>query len=157
MDKNYTVEKEWESHGNTCVVIKRHDMGHRCGYVGINSTHPLFGKDYHEDCEFLHQFKNNLDDTPMGKRDIITLFCWDGQSVTPEIFFNVHGSLTYAGGAGYPIEKPDTWWFGYDCGHCDDGSKINPYKSVRSLNYCIQECESLSEQLTAILKGVNNE
>lgn len=41
----YIVEQEFEHVGYKCVVTFN-VMGHRCGYVGIPKSHPLYGKEY---------------------------------------------------------------------------------------------------------------
>jgi hypothetical protein len=146
----FTIEKTWEHLNNLCVVIMNHYTGTRCGYVGIKPDHPLFGQKYFEKSDFLFKFKEALEKSSIDKKGIIPLLCYDGESISPDIFFNVHGGLTYSGGAGYPIEKENIWWFGFDCNHFNDGSKTNPFRPVRSLDYCIKECESLSQQLEDI-------
>jgi hypothetical protein len=113
-------------------------MGHRCGYVGVPKGHEWFGAGY--------------DDVRRS----------DGGYVY------VHGGLTYggSGGRGYPssVSDPDVFWFGFDCAHLGDAPDMdwleehNPtlYKIktkfpregiVRSLGYCIKECEFLAAQL----------
>lgn len=47
MSKRYIVEREFEHAGYKCVVTFG-VLGHRCGYVGIPKTHPLYGKGYDE-------------------------------------------------------------------------------------------------------------
>lgn len=44
MNDRYIVETEFEHTGCKCVVTFG-NMGHRCGYVGIPNTHPLYGED----------------------------------------------------------------------------------------------------------------
>lgn len=160
----FTVEKEWE-HEYPCVVVMT-DMGHRCGYVGIPNYHPLYRKPYDKSTKVLTKMLKKVKKEPIGKRGIISLFCWDGKKTTPEIIFNVHGGLTFSGGSGkYPIKKKNTWWFGYDCGHAGDGMDLSiippevrkiherfPREDpVRSLDYCISECENLARQLKQIV------
>ena len=36
---------ETEHHGLPCVV-RTTDFGHKCGYIGLPESHPLFGKHY---------------------------------------------------------------------------------------------------------------
>ena len=94
--------------------------------------------------------------------------------------FDVHGSLTYSGGSStYPVSLwleyywpsrsnavfyYNFWWFGYDCGHDGDGKDLSvvspavreieeryPTRGIiRSVNYCISECEFLSSQLEGL-------
>jgi hypothetical protein len=80
---------------------------------------------------------------------------------------DVHGGLTFADGGGkYPVAS-DLWFFGYDCGHYQDGRSEEyvaeqmaryPDKPFmwhdddgvfRSVDYCMSECESLAKQLAA--------
>lgn len=164
---SHTVEKVGEFEDFTSVVIMT-DMGHRCGYVGIPSYHPLFGKPYNKGTEVLTKMLKRVKKGSIGKRGAISLFCWDGKKASPEIVFNVHGGLTFSGGCGkgYPIKKKSTWWFGYDCAHAGDGKDLSVVSEalreihekfpredpIRSLEYCIKECESLAEQLREVTK-----
>ena len=42
---SYKVERDWHHEGLRCVVVLA-DLGHRCGYVGVPKSHPLYGKGY---------------------------------------------------------------------------------------------------------------
>jgi hypothetical protein len=144
MGSEYRIEKQWEHAGCQCVVIVV-QLGHRCGYVGIDKTHPLYGVEYYENPEVLQRHLERLKTQPTGERGALSIFCWDGESVSPEMLFNVHGSITYSGGGdGYPVES-DRWFYGFDCAHNGDDEI-----GGRSLEYCMQECESLAEQLLGI-------
>jgi len=168
--KPYKVEKHWQAFGCECVVIMT-DMGHRCGYAGIREKHPLYGCEYHDNSPFLEKWRDVLMKEEVGKRGPFTMFCWDGEVISPEIWFNVHFGLTFSGGDGkYPIELNGIWWYGYDCGHCDDKRSIpdisniefrmleqkfqnecmDDHRVVRSLEYCITECENLAKQLSEL-------
>lgn len=125
------VERDWTTEAGLRAVVLVQPWGSRCGYVGVEATHKLHGKDY--------------------------------DSVDVE----VHGGLTYARGySDYPADNKGMWWFGYDCAHVGDGRDRNlmdeEYKSiytprtlayfdeggvVRSLEYCVGECERLAKQL----------
>src|SRR3990167_2210004 len=142
--KRYTVEKDWDHTGLKCVVIMGH-MGFRCGYVGISKEHPLYGVKYSDNPDFLKPLLEKVRNGPVGERGIISILCWDGESVSPEILFSVHGGITYSDGgvnSDYPIQS-DLWWFGYDCGHAGDNNL--------SLEYCCGECEQLAEQLIELV------
>ena len=152
---NFDVEKQWVTDaGYKAVCILIHDM-HRCGYVGIPKDHPLYGKDYGDNCECLIEPMKKLmnSDEPIDKRGVIPLVCAAGSDkVCMDIFFDVHGSITYCGGLDdYPIKNPDKLWFvGFDCGHSGDGSLSSHAffgGDIRSMEYVVQECESLARQL----------
>lgn len=175
----YKVEKIFDHKGLKCVVIM-HELGHRCGYVGIPKEHPLYGIRYDEKCKYLPMA--DLKNEPVGKRGIFSILSMalsdEDKYVTPEFYFDVHGSITYSGGdPNYPI-KSDLWWFGFDCAHCDDAPDLEaareyglmddktyavylrnrlPNGTVRTLDYCIEECKRLAEQLIKVADKKNNE
>ncbi len=164
----FTVEKDWVSDsGYRCVVIMG-SMGHRCGYVGIPSSHPLHGVDYSEEVPALeHKIEEVLKGT-IGKRSPIIVLIMagkqDNEFARPDFMFDVHGGLTYSGSMGmkpYPVPSEGLWWFGYDCGHVGDARDLATVEPklrehydqftqdgvIRSLEYNITECESLAKQL----------
>lgn len=169
---DYIVEKIFK-HKNCVCVVTGSKMGHRCGYVGITKEHPLFGVGYSGPNELL---KKKFDlKQPIGKRGSIPLLCSSfSDDVRADLFFDVHGSLTFShmNDTGYPIwtEQP-LWFFGFDCAHCDDAKDIELYQKlngkdkpvpdwircfdegeVRSSEYVEKECISLADQLDALTK-----
>jgi len=166
----YEVDRKWQSHGLPCVVIAL-DMGHRCGYVGVPKKHPLYGKSYNAVIPGVK--KSDIREKPIGDRGIMTLFLAsaDGEDVRGDLYFDVHGSLTYSGDGkkGYPIKEP-VWWFGFDCAHAGDNKdpeilerfhkedrfpSFDPEGAVRSESYVVAQCKKLAKQLTeyALVKG----
>ena len=176
--RDFKVESDFEYNGMRCVVLFL-SRGHRCGYVGIPKNHPLYGCDYSKKSEYLSWFK--LNGEPVGKRGILSIVgaAFDddkNEFVTPELYFNVHGGITYAGGgvnSKYPIES-DLWWFGFDCAHAGDKKDVDalykydfvdenmervlaidreyfiPNEIVRTQEYVEQECRELADQLVKI-------
>lgn len=169
----YKVENEFDYLGLKCVVLAL-DYGHRCGYVGISQDHPLFGIEYGDKTNVLNDSnlsrqEISIKDAGLGQTLAIMTGAYDKDFLSPEMFFDVHGGITYSGGginSEYPI-KSDLWWFGYDCSHCDDAKDLslitNPilleieqmfptsvYGTVRTLDYCIDECKKLADQLIEI-------
>jgi hypothetical protein len=161
----FKIEKEWKHNENICVVIMT-GLGHRCGYVGVTSTHPFYKLSYSDILpESLMSKFEDVKNGPVGKRGIIDLICCDVENPRIVTLFDVHGGITYSNGTGkYPIEKEGIWWFGYDCAHNGDAKDLSIVSQnirekeeryptggiVRSLEYCISECESLSKQLNDI-------
>ena len=165
----YIVESDFEYKGYRCVVIFG-DMGHRCGYVGLSKGHPLYGINYNERLDIP---KVDMEDKEIGKRGIISLLLnaldYD-ENIRMDLYFNVHGSLTYSDGNGnYPVES-DLWWLGFDCGHYGDGKDLDLVESywgdkeyiqkrleierqyysdypIRSKEYVESECRSLVDQI----------
>jgi hypothetical protein len=124
------VEKDWTTQAGLRAVVVVQDHGNRCGYVAVPEGHAMHGKDY------------------------------------DEVDVTVHGGLTFADGTDtYPVVAEGLWWFGYDCAHYGDSRDpelMTPeYQkmydkglfsffgegTVRSLGYCVSECESLATQL----------
>jgi hypothetical protein len=154
---SYEIEKDWTTEAGFRAVVIMGDLGHRCGYVGIPAGHLLYGVGYSDKSPHL-----KLDPSrSTEKMSPIQILCGAGKDMSelnsPEYVFEVHGGLTFAGnGRGkYPVES-ELWWFGYDCGHAGDapapGSKMAEYRSGweevhRTLEYCVEECESLAKQL----------
>lgn len=135
------LEKEWTSkNGHLCQVISN-NRGFRCGYVFIDKNNSLHGKDY----------DSSLSDE--NEESIVS-------------YFSVHGGITFASNGdefSHNAKNKKLWCFGFDCAHCYDAydpellKDRNPYYSglqsresgsiIRTLQFCIEECESLSEQL----------
>ena len=169
----YKVESDFIYKGYRCVVIFG-DMGFRCGYVGVEADNPLYGKNY---SDYLDINKSELDGEPIDKRGImpILLAAFDeDERARLDMYFNVHGGLTYAGDrAGYPVES-NLWWLGFDCGHYGDGNDWdlvekywgdNPQMQlrlgtcrdldwgdvVRTKEYVENECKSLVDQIIELI------
>lgn len=118
----HIVEREFEHAGYKCVVIFTNN-GYRCGYVGVPKESKLYGKNY---TDKLNVRMEEMYGKPLGKRGIIPWFCAcfkdKKEKISPELYFDVHGSLTYSGGGenpDYPVES-NLWWFGFDCYHAGD-------------------------------------
>lgn len=113
------IEKTWTTKAGLPASVVMTRMGHRCGYVGVPDTHPLYGIAYSTSTPALHETQEF--------------------ELAPEDVFEVHGGLTYSNdGTHVPLES-GPWYFGYDCDHFGDENL--------SLEFCIEQCESLAKQL----------
>ena len=128
MGRNYIVESDFVYEGHRCVVIFG-DNGYRCGYVGVGEDSPLYGMEATDSVEVdMSEFRNE----PLGHRGIMSVlalvFREEEDKIPLHAYFNVHGSITYAGGSlMYPV-KSLLWWFGFDCGHAGDGIDLEVVK-----------------------------
>jgi len=124
------IEKEWTAHGLLCRVLIL-DIGHRCGYVRLPEDHIFFGVDFGVIYDYAPQIE-------------------------------VHGGITFSDRFD---EKINDWWIGYDCAHSGDRPELSKIKNeetrkvyekfpqhgeIRSLEYCIEQCENLALQLSQI-------
>lgn len=173
MNDRYVVERQFKHMGYECVVTFG-VSGYRCGYVGIPKTHSLYGKHC---SDYLKIKKKDLVDREISGIFPLLCACFDeDERIKIEAYFQCHGGITFAGGgknSSYPIES-DLWWFGFDCGHCDDATELElAYKRfpnhrrniamraafdeqysiggliVRTEEYVAEECKKLAEQLKA--------
>lgn len=127
----FVIEKDWITEAGLRAVVVVHPAGHRCGYVGLQEGHRHYSKNY-----------DDLD-------------------------VEVHGGLTYGGNKkNYPAVSEGLSWFGFDCAHLGDARDPSLMKgeykecydkgylhmefegdTIKTLDYCIGECESLARQL----------
>jgi hypothetical protein len=127
-------KKQWQDAvtGLPCLIKRNPLGGNLCGYVGVPRGHPLYGVNY-DDADHL----------------------------------SVHGGLTYSSKCSEgpedraichkvePGESDDVWWFGFDCGHCDDYFPSPKFRMpgledgavYRDLAYVTVEIEGLAAQL----------
>jgi hypothetical protein len=86
---------------------------------------------------------------------------WFGKNYD-EIKADCHGGLTFSkSGTDCGLNRPEGWWFGFDCGHCGDGPdpalkldppELQPFASlifqgeVRTKHFVEQECCKLIHQ-----------
>jgi hypothetical protein len=151
------VERDffYRASGLRCVTLLLH-VGrnpHRCGYVGIGKDHPLYGAQYNEPSPALKDGAEKVKNEPIGDRGIFTVFgaAFSGEDdyfTRPDAYFDVHGSITYSGfGNGYPVDSPETWWFGFDCSHCDDTPELWTEEAVA------EETIRFARQLAALIKA----
>jgi hypothetical protein len=122
-----------------CMIVRSHS-GALCGYVGVPPGHCLHGKDYSL-CGRAEPCGDDYCDHSAGSR------------------VEVHGGITYAATcSGNICHEPesgrpnDVWWFGFDCGHCDDLIPNRAFhftrgRTYRTFEYVRGECSRLAEQL----------
>lgn len=100
-----------------------------------------------------------------------------------EILVDCHCGLTYSNSGLYYQSDADTWWIGFDCGHCCDGYDVatakelyadnedalkqiaimgatgyyavcNEENPIRTLEYCEEQCKGIVDQLQEMgIKG----
>lgn len=161
------IESDFIYKGYRCVTTFM-DTGYRCGYVGLEKTHPLYSKGMHSLTKATFA---DIEDQPFGKRSPLLMFNLMSKRddlVPLGFYFDVHGGITYADGNGkHPVES-DLWWLGFDCGHAGDASDIETLKMiwpdtertqylmndltfeddvVRTKEYVQEECKNLVDQI----------
>jgi hypothetical protein len=139
-------------------ITARMPIGHVCGYVEIPEGHYLFGKDYSDPVPELKPFMDELYESSCGKRSNLSILAYafsskeKNQDISAEIFFDVHGSLTFGGCLQF-YDEPDIifeWAMGFDTAHFDDTPRTQTHE------FCEKECRSFIDQLVEMdekLKG----
>lgn len=161
-----SVVKVWNTEAGfkAAVILARGE--HHCGYVGVPKDHPLFELHYDTNTQYLAELSPEEE---IGQRGLLTVICGAERMQSPLMVFDVHGSLTWSDFIGKKAEQGSwnkelddgLWYFGYDCAHSgdgkfpsfdDEGNVIHdPYlwdqSPPKSLDFCIQQCESLAQQI----------
>lgn len=169
---SYRIEKDWATKaGYRAVVLSimwdcyrtklegaEEYIHHYCGYVEVPKCHPLYEVDYFQRVILMKDIRNLI---KAEHKDFYILKGDYGVLLSPELFFKVHGGITYSGHGreGYPVES-DGWWFGFDCYHSGDRvvdfppntTLLNTEKEGKlwTVEEVAQECEKLAEQLKKV-------
>lgn len=145
-DEHTLDKQQWfdEESGMPCLMVRNHG-GVWCGYVGVNSNHPLYGIGYGE-----------AYDNALPKADSDMLNAANNAA---------HAELTFSSkcapddkehGICHIVEEGEddnVWWFGFDCGHSYDASPsyrmtTGPDLVYRTKAYVEDVCRNLAKALT---------
>lgn len=108
-----------------CAALWNEQCGFWCGYVGIDEDNGFYGLDYDD--------SDNMN-------------------------LEVHGGVTFSGGLPSSAERNpelqtdldmNLWFFGFDCGHYNDKTKLNPRGVERNLDFVKENCQKLLDELTS--------
>lgn len=160
-----SIEKSWKTTSGLDAVVVVVDNGkygkHRCGYVRVPSSHPLYRKGYGENVPALAVAARGA---KLGSKSPVLAItagvdALPGEDVrwSADVAIDVHGGITYADDLSHILGYEEDWWFGFDCNHYRDARWDVEAESlsftegvVRTLNYAESECERMAEQLAAI-------
>lgn len=135
--KNEPDKIQWkdEATGLPCLIKRNRSMGILCGYVGVATDHPAYGKHFDE-------VGRNIEvHGGLTYSDV----CHDETPASNICHIPEDG------------ESDHVWWLGFDCGHAWDrcpAGKIAKLQDefgdrvvYRNIEYAKQECASLAAQL----------
>ena len=124
-------ESHFEINGYKAHVIWVNDS-YYCGYVEVPNTHL---------CYFVSYSDNDYNN--------------------PVYNLDVHGGVTYTDSSLQNIESNDTWFIGFDAAHACDRTRFWDEGEFRDLDYMVNECHKLAQQLKKIeesrMLGYKNE
>lgn len=133
---------EWRHLGFPCLIVRAPGTGALCGYVGVDASHPWYGREYRrvEDHINVH----------------------GGLAYSDKC----EGHICHLPDEG---ETDDVWWLGFDCSHSGDvmpgldrpdvaairalvglGNSFLEDGTYKDLSYVKTEVESLAEQLAKV-------
>lgn len=142
----YIVEAQGVENSLPWVVLL--GCRHRAGYVGVPSTHPLFGLSFHDTFIRTPELIALRNENTIGEVGyipfLLEMTAADGP-VRLDALIPAHRGITYsAANPNYPISLPElTWWFGFDAGHSGDDEP-----GGRSLSYMQEHCINLAKFLS---------
>jgi hypothetical protein len=129
------VEKDWTTEAGFRAAIIVHPAGHRCGYVGVPSSHEHHGKGYDDVSASVHgglTYANGNHDYP-APSDGLWWLGYDcahfGDARDPELMSGEYKKI-------------------YDKGLLREMSFEGD--TIKTLEYCINECESLAKQFVEV-------
>ena len=162
------IEKDWTTEAGLraiALIITRADgtKSHRCGYVEVAADSELYGKEYNEQLPCITQ--EAVDTTTIGEKSpilILTAVCGsddEGNLIrrSLDVLINCHGGLTFAGKIK---DQGDSWFFGFDCHHYEDGEleedsrfpQFYPREyEAKSLEFVVYNCECIAKQLVQLM------
>lgn len=155
---NEPNKEEFEAHGLKCFVNRVMGLGHLCGYVGVQSEHPLFGKEYNDLVKVdPSEFSKKID---MDRVGVLNLFYAGAKNNEETIKQNLlelclalecHGGLTYSGKASFLTNDESYWFFGFDAAHAGDLRPLNEYSFdgvYRDFEYIKNDTINLAKQIS---------
>ena len=165
------IEKDWTTEAGLraiALIITRADgtKSHRCGYVEVAVDSGFYGKSYGEQRPCITQ--EAVDNTTLGEKSpllSLTAMCRsddEGNLIrrSLDVLINCHGGLTFAGNIK---DQGDSWFFGFDCYHYNDGeleedSRFPKFyqdnEEAKSLGFVVMNCESIAEQLVSLMNPI---
>jgi hypothetical protein len=174
----YVIEREFIHAGLRCLVLFN-VAGFRCGYVGVDKDHRLFGKDYSDHLEDkVKDGDKAYNVNEVSFLDLLQSLTDGSPNETINSFFYVHGGVDFSD--YWPTKeskyaKDGLWYFGFACNHIMDvldADSLERYfpntdpgeivmlqniinqmsgldASVKDANFVEEQLRSLAEQLQA--------
>lgn len=161
---------EFEHVGLRCLVL-RNRMLSWCGYAAVKRGHPLHGVRFCEPSKALVKLWEKRLGKPVPESPGMGLMLHmlsgrdEDDGIRPDVAFDVHGGVTFSHASDAFLGGRNLWWFGFDCGHCDDLSPamIHPRferigipgdlfadQTYRTMEFAMSETRKLAEQLASI-------
>lgn len=142
---------------HTCLILGTR-FGSYNGYADVPKDSIFFGKEHSDLIPGLPKLDENSSIDPIIS-PITTLLAAitvnrpDNPTNRLDFLISVHGGITFS---GYLEGQKDKWFFGFDCSHAGDWTKINPEGTFRNFFYVKSEIERMVDQLIALEEKQND-
>lgn len=139
--RQYKVEKEFDYKGYKCVVIGQ-EIGHRCGYIGVDKNNKCYGKDYDE----LYGIDVHGGLTYAGET-------YENYPCEDKLWWFGFDCAHLGDGKDFDLikELADKDYYDYETRVQSMFSHLNNGE-IRSVDYCISECKKVVDQLIELNK-----
>jgi hypothetical protein len=146
---------EFEADGLPCAMWRNYH-GVWCGYVGVGTSHPLFGLPTNHPLKLPSSwFDGRPFDQGVGPMDLFIHMFSGAKSMEDacpiSLAFHVHGGVSYADDHVPDHEPDDHWWFGFDCGHAGDYAPAMAGDKNKMMNEMI---DSMPEEARATMRNI---
>ena len=141
-----------------CSIYKHDSLGHLCGYIGVPTSHPWYGKDYDEveadvhggltyfGSEKLH-FRPSRERSDYLREHSLAKD-WDDEEYSRLPRWDIEERAE-----AFPHNTGlDVWWLGFDCAHLGDSVPgVSENGVLRDEAFVRTELESLTTQAAAVV------
>jgi hypothetical protein len=156
---------EQEGNGETFILnnvkcrIRRVNSGVWCGYVGVDNSHPWYGLEY-STLVTIDDISDSINTRNPNNVNILSVMMdmmednLDNNKCSISTAIDVHGGITFTG--KFYDDDDGLWYFGFDCGHCDDYAPAYSFMSegleleYRTKEFVVNECHRLVDQLLIV-------
>jgi len=124
---------DYEDRGIRCAIIKHDEMGHLCGYIGVQQDHPWFGKHYddvhaevHGGLTYEGSERHGSPENIVMQEDrlarVLKLEDAEALVAAQRRRLEREKSPEASQSEPYPCDTgdPRRWWLGFDCAHLFD-------------------------------------
>ena len=123
-----------------CLMVRHGGAGHWCGYVGVESSHPMY------------EVSSSGDFESSDVRALHELSVHGGITFTDKCKPEAHPSEGVCH-VPFPGRTDDIWWIGFDCAHTHDVSPLRDsnmqfeFATYKSQKYVENQIRQLAVQL----------
>lgn len=122
----FKIEKIWVTEAGLPALVIWANDSHRCGYVELTEDSIFYGMTNQHEVHVILQ--KSIDD------------------------LDVHGGVTFFDTPYWTEARTaeSNFFVGFDCAHSGDATSYSKDGVLRSLEFCVEQCEDLAKQLMSV-------